>query len=59
MTEIPTSFKEMIRFLQINGRLEKPSLMPTPVSELMMKCWENDPKERPDFSQLKTELGQT
>jgi len=56
-TEIPTSFKQMIRFLQNNGRLERPSLMPIPVSDLMMKCWENDPKERPDFSQLKTELG--
>jgi len=56
-TEIPTSFKDLIGFLQNNGRLEKPSLMPNPVSDLMMKCWDNDPKERPDFSQLKTELG--
>jgi len=31
--------------------------MPIPVSDLMMKCWENDPKERPDFSHLDTKLG--
>lgn len=47
----------MIEFLRNNKRLEKPLFMPNPVSELMMKCWETDPKERPNFSQVETELG--
>jgi len=31
--------------------------MPKCVGGVMAKCWVNDPKERPDFSQLETELG--
>jgi len=54
--EIDT-LKKMITFLHKEKRLKKPSRMPKSVGDIMAKCWVNDPKERPDISQLETELG--
>ena len=47
----------MITFLYEEKRLKKPWRMPKRVVDVTAKCWENDPKERPDFSQLETEMG--
>jgi len=52
-----TILKDLIRLLRSGERLEKPSLMPDPVSQVMVKCWENDPKKRLSFSQLDREVG--
>jgi len=49
-------WKDLIDFLQRGERLEKPSFMPDPVSAIMAKCWANDPKLRPTFSDLQIEL---
>ncbi len=54
MTDV---LKDLIDFLQRGGRLEKPSLMPDLMSDIMAQCWENDPKRRPTFSDLERELG--
>lgn len=50
-------WKDLIDFLQRGERLEKPFFMPDPVSAIMAKCWANDPKLRPTFSDLEIELG--
>ena len=52
-----TILKDLICLLRNGERLEKPSFMPNPVSQVMAKCWEIDPKKRPSFSQLVKELG--
>jgi len=52
-----TILKDLIRLLRSGERLEQPSFMPDPVSQVMVKCWENDPKKRPSFSQLGREVG--
>ena len=44
-------------FLRNGERLEKPLLMPNCMSDIMARCWENDPKKRHTFSQLVRELG--
>ena len=50
-------FKDLIQYLRNNERQEKPSFMPNPLGEIMARCWENDPKNRPGFGQLLRELG--
>lgn len=47
----------MTTFLRQEKRLKKPSVMPRSVGDVMAKCWVSDPKERPNFAQLETELG--
>ncbi|XP_071110149.1 activated Cdc42 kinase-like isoform X4 [Haliotis cracherodii] len=41
-----------------NQRLEKPDLCPVEYYDLMMKCWEHEPEERPTFSQIFLKLPQ-
>ena len=47
----------MIGSLRNGERLEKPSFMPNAMGDIMAKCWANDPKKRPTFTQLERELG--
>uniref|UniRef100_A0AC34FP85 Protein kinase domain-containing protein n=1 Tax=Panagrolaimus sp. ES5 TaxID=591445 RepID=A0AC34FP85_9BILA len=43
---------EMIEFLQYGKRLEKPKNAPEYIYELMLNCWRQDPKERPNFKEI-------
>ena len=52
-----TILKDLISLLRNGERLEKPLFIPDSVNQVMAKCWENDPKKRPSFSQLEKELG--
>ncbi|CAF4893776.1 unnamed protein product, partial [Rotaria sp. Silwood1] len=39
-------------FVRRGDRLDIPETAPTKFSMLIKKCWANDPKDRPDCSQL-------
>ncbi|XP_074658432.1 tyrosine-protein kinase HTK16-like isoform X2 [Tubulanus polymorphus] len=43
---------EVIKMLDDGIRLDKPSRCPSKVYEIMRKCWEYKPSERPTFKQL-------
>ncbi len=51
-----TALKDLIEFLQHGERLEQPTFMPDTMSAIMAQCWESEPKKRPTFSHLETEL---
>ena len=51
-----TARKDLIDFFQRGERLEKPIYMPDSVSAIMAQCWEREPKVRPTFSRLESEL---
>jgi len=38
-------------------RLEKPDNCAPEVYEIMLECWNEDPQDRPTFSQLRTKFG--
>ncbi len=42
----------LLRDIQNGHRMEKPKFAPNFFGEIMKKCWQLDPKERPTFSQL-------
>ena len=50
-------FKELVRFLREGKRLEVPAFAPYLVADLMTRCWEKEPGDRPTFSHLENELG--
>lgn len=41
---------QVIQFIQKGGHPEPPEDCPT--DQLMMQCWDRNPKKRPDFSSL-------
>lgn len=49
--------KDLIDFLQDDGRLEKPRFSPNSIADLMARCWQTEPNSRPTFSLLEKELG--
>jgi hypothetical protein len=42
----------LVRDIQNGHRMEKPKYSPNFFGEIMKKCWQLDPKERPTFYQL-------
>lgn len=42
----------LVREIQNGHRMEKPEYSPNFFGDIMKKCWQLDPKERPTFSQL-------
>eukprot|EP01113_Clastostelium_recurvatum_P049116 TRINITY_DN9050_c0_g1_i3.p1 TRINITY_DN9050_c0_g1~~TRINITY_DN9050_c0_g1_i3.p1 ORF type:complete len:219 (+),score=17.28 TRINITY_DN9050_c0_g1_i3:73-729(+) len=43
--------QEAYNFVKTGGRLELPDL-PSKISELMLQCWDEDPSQRPSFSNI-------
>jgi hypothetical protein len=43
---------ELLRELQKGRRMEKPELAPNFIGEMMKNCWQNEPNDRPTFSQM-------
>lgn len=52
-TPYPTiSNYEIIKFLKLGGRLEKPDICTEKIYELMLKCWSEHCDERPSFEEI-------
>jgi len=49
--------KDLVDFLREGKRLEVPVFAPYLVADLMVRCWEKEPGDRPTFSHLEKELG--
>uniref|UniRef100_A0A914YRF7 Protein kinase domain-containing protein n=1 Tax=Panagrolaimus superbus TaxID=310955 RepID=A0A914YRF7_9BILA len=47
---------EMLEVLQSGKRLEKPIKAPNEIYDLMLKCWKEQPAERPSFKDLSHDL---
>eukprot|EP00117_Sycon_ciliatum_P018206 scpid36059/ scgid16908/ Tyrosine-protein kinase Mer; Proto-oncogene c-Mer; Receptor tyrosine kinase MerTK len=47
---------DLVRYLESGHRLSQPARCPDPVYHVMLSCWEEDPKKRPHFSQIKRML---
>ena len=45
-----------MRFLESGRRLEKSEFMSSEIYNIMQKCWEYKPNERPDFTELENML---
>ncbi|KAI9560161.1 hypothetical protein GHT06_014172 [Daphnia sinensis] len=50
--------REVMRRVKDGHRLERPSHCRPEFYRLMSRCWHSDPQRRPDFGELKSELGQ-
>ncbi|XP_057365852.1 uncharacterized protein LOC130686726 [Daphnia carinata] len=50
--------REVMRRVKDGHRLERPSHCRPEFYRLMSRCWHSDPQRRPDFGELKAELGQ-
>lgn len=49
--------REVVRRVRSGGRLERPSHCRPQLYRVMARCWASDPARRPDFTELKRELG--
>ena len=52
-----TSLKDLIHFIREGQRLEMPVFSPDSIGDLMDRCWEKEPSDRPTFNELKEKLG--
>ena len=52
-----STLDDLIHFLRDGQRLEKPALSPELVGDLMARCWEKEPGDRPTFNELERALG--
>lgn len=43
---------ELIPFLNANKRLEKPENCSDQLYDIMLRCWQENPKDRPTFAEL-------
>ena len=43
---------ELLRELQKGRRMGKPEYAPNFIGEMMKNCWQNEPNDRPTFSQM-------
>ncbi|XP_009462681.1 PREDICTED: insulin receptor-related protein [Nipponia nippon] len=46
------SNEQVLRFVMDNGVLERPENCPDKLHELMCRCWQQNPRQRPSFIQL-------
>ncbi|XP_040068695.3 hepatocyte growth factor receptor-like [Ixodes scapularis] len=47
---------DIINFLQQGRRMQQPTFCPTMLYEIMLQCWDHDPKKRPSFARLVTDV---
>ncbi|CAN7938242.1 unnamed protein product, partial [Ixodes hexagonus] len=47
---------DIVNFLQQGRRMQQPTFCPTMLYEIMLQCWEHDPKKRPSFARLVTDV---
>jgi hypothetical protein len=50
------SNEDVIQFVIKGGRLDKPAKCPDELYQLMLRCWNANPEQRPDFGQALQEL---
>eukprot|EP00727_Mastigamoeba_balamuthi_P014758 m51a1_g9908 putative tyrosine-protein kinase fes fps (895) ;mRNA; r:95091-98772 len=50
------SSKHLLKYLKSGSRLPQPQRCPKAVHDLMMCCWDHDPKKRPTFGQVRARL---
>ena len=50
------SADRLYNFLEGDNRLDPPNHCPRPIYNLMLRCWKLEPKERPLFDSIVTEL---
>ncbi|XP_075553638.1 hepatocyte growth factor receptor-like [Dermacentor variabilis] len=47
---------DIVDFLKQGRRMRQPSFCPDELYDIMLKCWQEDPKRRPSFAKLVTEI---
>lgn len=47
---------DLVNFLKNGYRMEKPSHCGVELYQIMLKCWKDNPKERPTFRELRKQL---
>nr|XP_054922638.1 hepatocyte growth factor receptor-like [Dermacentor andersoni] len=47
---------DIVDFLKRGRRMKQPSFCPDELYDIMLKCWQEDPKKRPSFAKLVTEI---
>lgn len=47
---------EVIQCLELGYRMPRPELCPPELYAVMLKCWQNNPEERPTFEYLQSTL---
>ena len=52
-----TDLISLISFLRDGKRLEKAAFSPDLIDDLMARCWEMEPSDRPTFDELERALG--
>ncbi|XP_013419565.1 hepatocyte growth factor receptor-like [Lingula anatina] len=50
---------DVLQFLNLGRRLDKPDYCPQHVYQLMLKCWSWEPEERPNFTPIVTQIEET
>lgn len=48
--------KKIANLLEEGYRMPKPQHVGDQLYQIMMRCWQNDPDERPTFTELKNQL---
>ncbi|XP_075553639.1 hepatocyte growth factor receptor-like [Dermacentor variabilis] len=47
---------DIVDFLKQGRRMKQPSFCPDELYDIMLQCWQEDPKKRPSFAKLATEI---
>lgn len=47
---------DIVNFLKQGRRMQQPSYCPDELYDIMLQCWQDDPKRRPSFAQLVTDV---
>ncbi|KAH9381668.1 hypothetical protein HPB48_022906 [Haemaphysalis longicornis] len=47
---------DIVNFLKHGHRMQQPSFCPDELYDIMLHCWQEDPKKRPSFANLVTDV---